>query len=140
MDNIDFLNGRPQTDTGRMSFAPTGYCDSKLMNGLFVREWSKREPKIPAFAVGPGMCKTDLARNVHIPLSRKLMMLPFLFLFVRTSHQGAQNIIHATIEDLDKLQNGGFYRDGKLSKPENEKLDSMSDTAKKLYETSLLHW
>jgi len=140
MNNIDFLNGRPQDKQGRMSFAPTGYCDSKLMNGLFVKEWCKREPKIPAFAVGPGMCKTDLARNVHMPLTRKIMMIPFLFLFVRTSHQGAQNIIHATIQDLDKLQNGGFYRYGKLSVRENEKLESMSETGKQLYETSLLHW
>lgn len=140
MDTIDFLNGRPQSNEGRMSFAPTGYCDSKLMNGLFVKEWCKREPKIPAFAIGPGMCKTDLARNVHIPLTRKIMMIPFLFFFVRSSHQGAQNIIHATIQDLDMLQNGGFYRDGKLSVRENEKLESMSDTGKQLYDVSLLHW
>ena len=136
MNNIDFENGRKSNNQGRMSFAPTGYCDSKLMNGLFVKEWCKREPKIPAFAVGPGMCKTELARNVHFPLRRKIMMIPFLFLFVRSSHQGAQNIIHATVQDLQKLQVGGFYRDGKLSVRENEKLDSMSDTGIQLYEVS----
>merc|ERR1711997_348317 len=104
-----------------MSFAPTGYCDSKLMNGVLVKE----------------VCKTELARNVHFPLTRKIMMLPFLFFFVRTSHQGAQNIIHATIQDLDMLQNGGFYRDGKLSVRENEKLELLSETGKELYDVSL---
>jgi len=137
MSSIDFVNGRAPNKQGRMSFAPTGYCDSKLMNGLFVKEWCKREPKIPAFAIGPGMCKTELARNVHFPFTRKLMMIPFLFLFVRSSHQGAQNIIHATIQDLQLLQNGGFYRDGKLSVRENEKLELMSETGKELYEVSL---
>lgn len=137
MDTIDFKNGRPPSTKGRMSFAPTGYCDSKLMNGLFVKEWCKREPKIPAFAVGPGMCKTELARNVNIPFTRKIMMIPFLFLFVRSSHQGAQNIIHTTIQDLEKLHAGGFYRDGKISSRETEKLDAMSETGKQLYEISM---
>lgn len=137
MNTVDFINGRASNKQGRMSFAPTGYCDSKLMNGLFVKEWCKREPKIPAFAIGPGMCKTELARNVHFPLSRKIMMIPFLFFFVRSSHQGAQNIIHATIQDLDLLQNGGFYRDGKLSVRENEKLELLSETGKELYDVSL---
>ena len=137
MSSIDFINGRPPNKQGRMSFAPTGYCDSKLMNGLFVKEWCKREPKIPAFAIGPGMCKTQLARNVHFPFTRKLMMIPFLFFFVRSSHQGAQNIIHATIQDLSLLENGGFYRDGKLSVRENEKLEALSETGKELYDVSL---
>ena len=65
------------------------------------------------------------------------MMIPFLFFFVRSSHQGAQNIIHATIQDLSLLENGGFYRDGKLSVRENEKLEALSETGKELYDVSL---
>ena len=47
----------------------------------------------------PGWCKTELARNVGLSLTKKILMAPFAFLFMRTSQEGAQNIIHAVLEE-----------------------------------------
>lgn len=129
IDNIDVYNGRRSDpkDKSRGSFIPTGYCDSKLMNGMFVKELAKCDKKITTVAVCPGWCKTDLARHVYIPFYRKLLMLPFMFMFMRSCDQGANNIIFAAVQDTEKLQNGGFYRDGKLQKRENDKLESLKD-------------
>ena len=129
MDNIDIFQGRkPEpSDKGRKSFAPTGYCDSKLMNALFVKELANRDEKITTVAVCPGWCNTDLARNVDIPFYKKLLMLPFMFIFMRSCNQGANNIIFAAIQDIDKLQNGSFYRDGKVQTRENEKLELLKE-------------
>ena len=49
--------------------------------------------------IGPGWCKTELARNVGLSLTKKILMAPFAFLFMRTSQEGAQNIIHAVLEE-----------------------------------------
>merc|ERR1719412_1670586 len=122
MNNIDVYNGRkanPNNKDKRISFAPTGYCDSKLMNGLFAKELANRCHKIKAVAVGPGWCKTDLARHVRFPIYKKMFMLPFMLMFMRSSNQGADNIIYTVIQDVAKLENGGFYRDGKTQKKEN---------------------
>ena len=74
-------------------------------------------------------------------------MAPFAFLFMRTSQEGAQNIIHAVLEEesffkVDNnsllngflqtiyliiifhfFQSGYFYRDFKLATKENQKVD-----------------
>ena len=128
IDNIDIINGRtPDPEKKRRGFAPTGYCDSKLMNGLFVKELAKTDKKITALAVCPGWCKTNLARHVNIPFYRKLLMLPFMLMFMRTCTQGANNIIFAAIQDKDKLENGGFYRDENVQNRENNKLESLEE-------------
>ena len=48
IDNIDIFNGRKPdlADKNRPSYAPTGYCDSKLMNGLVVKELANRYKNI----------------------------------------------------------------------------------------------
>ena len=137
IDNIDIFNGRKPDpkDRSRRSFAPTGYCDSKLMNGLFVKELANRDKKITTVAVCPGWCKTDLARHVDIPFYKKLLMLPFMFMFMRSCNQGANNIIFVAIQNIEKLQNGCFYRDGKVQTRENNKLESLKEEgmSKKLW-------
>ena len=127
IDNIDVFNGR-KTDPlaiKRPSYAPRGYCDTKLMNGLFVKELAEVEKNVTSVAVCPGWCKTNLARHVIIPIFKKVLFLPFMFMFMRTSSQGANNIIYCAIQDVDKLISGGFYRDGKIQVKEDSKLDTM---------------
>ena len=60
-DNFDhFKEGRePKTKT----IAPSGYCDSKLMNILFCKELVTRS-RVTALSVCPGWCKTGLGRNM----------------------------------------------------------------------------
>ena len=137
IDNIDVFNGR-KTDPlaiKRPSYAPRGYCDTKLMNGLFVKELAEVEKNVTSVAVCPGWCKTNLARHVIIPIFKKVLFLPFMFMFMRTSSQGANNIIYCAIQDVDKLISGGFYRDGKIQVKEDSKLDTMKSegVCKKLW-------
>ena len=136
-DNIDVYKGRQSDPIGikRPSYAPRGYCDSKLMNGLFVKELADKEKNITSVAVCPGWCKTNLARNVSIPLYKKLLFLPFMFMFMRTSKQGANNIIYCAIQDVDHLKSGGFYRDGKIQVKEDSKLETLKNegTSQKLW-------
>jgi len=133
-DNSVFYEGRA-AEAGSRKFAPTGYCDSKLMNVMFTKELVKRFPGVNGYAVCPGWCKTDLARNVHIPWYKKCLMLPFVFMFMRTAFQGAQNILYASLEEPEKLVNGGFYRDGGLQ-PQDAKVNQSADVNAKLWEIS----
>jgi len=132
-----FREGRPAVP-GSKSFAPTGYCDSKLMNVLFCKELSSRLAGrgLTTVSVCPGWCKTELARHTGIKLYQKILFLPIAFLFMRTAAQGAQNIIQAVVEDREKLCGGGFYKDCKLASAENAKFDGMSDTGRQLWELS----
>ena len=133
-DNAVFFEGRP-AEAGSRKFAPTGYCDSKLMNVMFTKELVKRFPGVNGYAICPGWCKSDLARNVYIPWYKKCLMLPFVFMFMRTAFQGAQNILYASLEDPEKLVNGGFYRDGCLQ-AEDAKVNESADANAKLWEIS----
>ena len=54
---------------------------------------------VTVVSIGPGWCKTELARNVGMSLITKILMAPFAFLFMRTGREGAQNIIHAVLEE-----------------------------------------
>ena len=62
-----FKEGR-KPEEGSKGFAPTGYCDSKLMNVLFTKELSRRVTGrgITAVSLCPGWCLTSLARHVDI--------------------------------------------------------------------------
>jgi len=132
-----FKLGRiPEVDS--KSFAPTGYCDSKLMNALFSKELSRRllGKGVTTVSLCPGFCYTDLSRNVNIPFYKKILFLPVAFMFMRTASQGAQNIIHAVVENEQNLVSGGFYKDCKLATKENGVLDGMSSIGLELWKIS----
>ena len=59
-----------------------------------------------------------------------------MFLFMRSAASGAQNIIHAVVEDKDNLVNGGFYKECKLASDDDSKMDGMSDVGMQLWEIS----
>ena len=55
----------------------------------------------------------------------------------RTSKQGAQNIIFATLEDKDKLKNGEFYKDGEIAVEQTDYVDSLGESVpRQLWEVS----
>lgn len=132
-DSRQFLEGRKLKPTDKVpSHAPVGYCDSKLMNGLFVSHLAKRlkeqgRTDVTLVSVCPGWCKTNLARHVPMPWYKKMLLAPIALLFMRSSTQGAQNIIYAVVEDSDKLKSGGLYRDFRLAEKENQKIDSLEE-------------
>ncbi|KAL9189724.1 hypothetical protein ACHAXT_009399 [Thalassiosira profunda] len=135
----DFIyDGRALAEGEKKSFAPLGYCDSKLMNMLTCRELANRLPSnITTYAVSPGFCKSSLGRNVNVPIYKKAVMVPMMRLFQRSSTQGALNIFFTVTEDKEKLQSGAMYQDGKIWEGGAELVDRLGDDVQKgLWELS----
>jgi len=138
LEGVDhFREGRQLLAGEKKSRAPTGYCDSKMMNALFAVELGKRHRGLVSVGVCPGWCTTQLARHVRMPVFVKLLFAPIAFMFMRSAWRGAQNIIQAVLEDKDNLEQGGFYRECKLATEEMEKLKGKDKDAVKLWEMSL---
>lgn len=136
VDSYDFNRGRRVSKPTRI---PTGYSDSKLMNGLFVRECAIRFPELGGvYATCPGWCKTELGRYSarNASLVKKLLMAFVALMFMRSSAQGAQNIIYLVVEDREKLKSGTMYRDGRVAEDAMEKLQKFESQAPKLWQIS----
>ena len=133
-----FKEGRPKSDEPVPADAPTGYCDSKLMNVLFAKELSVKASGrgVTTLSLCPGLCKTSIFRNSNASYLKIFLAMPILFLFMRSAASGAQNIIQAVLEDEDTLVNGGFYEECKLSAMKNAKFDDLSDIGQQLWEIS----
>jgi len=133
-----FKEGRPKLDEPVPANAPTGYCDSKLMNVLFAKELSVKASGrgVTTLSLCPGLCNTSIFRNSDASFLKKFLAMPILLLFMRSAASGAQNIIQAVLEDEDTLVNGGFYQECKLSAENNAKFDDMSENGQKLWEIS----
>jgi len=127
-----------QTDPSKRSHAPSGYCDSKLMNALFTRELASRVAGkgVGAVCVCPGWCYTDLARHTGLNVWKKILFAPIAFMFMRSARQGAANINWAVVEEEDKLVPGGFYRDKKVTEAEAGKLAGLAEMQARLWKES----
>jgi len=130
-----FKEGRPKSDEPVPADAPTGYCDSKLMNVLFAKELSVKASGrgVTTLSLCPGLCSTSIFRNSDATFWKILIAMPILFLFMRSAASGAQSIIQAVLEDEETLVNGGFYEECKLSAEKNAKFDEMSDNGQQLW-------
>lgn len=136
----DFVHdGRVLEADAKKSFAPLGYCDSKLMNMLTCRELAAKlqGSNVSTYAISPGFCKSQLGRNVQVPTYKKMLMVPLMRLFQRSSEQGAQNIIFAVTEDKTKLESGAMYQDGKVWEDGVKLVETLGDDLQKgLWELS----
>jgi len=128
-----FKEGRPTPAKG--GFAPTGYCDSKLMNALFTKELAARTG-LPTMCCCPGFCYTQLSRNVSMPTYKKILFLPIMVMFMRSAARGAHNIIHGAVEPLNNLTSAGFYRECVVSTEDETRLNSMQEEMAKLWTRS----
>ena len=129
MDTKEFLvKGREQSKKLSESFAPSGYCDSKLMNILTCRRLASEleESNVTTYSVCPGFCHSQLERHVDMPLIARL--------FQRSSVRGAQNIVFTTVQDKSCLINGGFYQEGKVNQ---EMMTSHQDIERPLWDLSM---
>lgn len=118
-----------------------GYANSKLANILYANELSRRlaGDGVGVFAVSPGIVKTNLGRHRPLSLPMKILLAPFMALFLRTPFQGAQTLVYcATEPDLEKPEaSGKFYRDCKEAPLVEGHQANDAEVAKKLYEKSL---
>ncbi|TRY68392.1 hypothetical protein TCAL_06208 [Tigriopus californicus] len=127
--------GRVLDPTERKKYDSPGYNDSKLMNSLFAKALAQIVPdRVGVYSVSPGWCYTDLFRGGS--WLKKLLILPFAFLFMRSASRGAQNIVHAVVEDKGQLTNGAYYADCQLALKENKKLDAMASEGQELWRLS----
>ena len=64
LDRYDHFREGRQPEPDYKSIAPTGYCDSKLMNVLFNKELARRVSGrgVMAVCLCPGFCSTQLNR------------------------------------------------------------------------------
>jgi len=118
-----------------------GYANSKLANILYGSELSRRlgGTGVFVYSVSPGIVKTELGRHRPLSLPLKIILSPFMALFLKTPYQGAQTSVYCATElNLEnESASGKFYRDCKETalvsghQAENEEL------ARKLYDLSL---
>ena len=134
----DFIyDGRVPEEGEKPSFAPTGYCDSKLMNALTCRELAARlrgsTSKITAYAVSPGFCQSRLDREVSARMAPyiKMIFLPLMRFFQRSSAQGAYNVLFVLMEDKTKLESGSMYQDGVVWKEGLTQFEALGNAVQK---------
>mmetsp|Transcript_8240 Transcript_8240/g.15404 ORF Transcript_8240/g.15404 Transcript_8240/m.15404 type:complete len:362 (-) Transcript_8240:92-1177(-) len=132
----DFVyDGRIPGADGKRSFAPMGYCDSKLMNMLTSRELAARlqesQSNVTTYCVSPGFCQSQLGRNTQLPFYKRILMRPLMRFFQRSSNQGAQNIIFTVTEDKSKLVSGAMYQDGVIWEDGVKLMDTLGDDLQK---------
>ncbi|KAJ8675633.1 hypothetical protein QAD02_011419 [Eretmocerus hayati] len=132
---IDFenLNGEKGLQVkGRMN---PGYCNSKLANAYFGHELAKKTENtgVCVYLVCPGFAYTGLFRHVKRSWFHYIMFFPVALLYLRTSNQGAQTVLHCSTEsDLSK-ESGKMYRDCKVYVPKKEVIP---EAAERLWQVS----
>ncbi|XP_037028762.1 retinol dehydrogenase 13-like [Bradysia coprophila] len=73
------------------------YCDSKLANFYFARELYKKGFDVHVLC--PGLCHTDFFRDFNPRWYHYVLFSPIVWLMLRSSEQGAQNIIHCATDN-----------------------------------------
>ncbi len=96
-------------------YSPQGaYSQSKLALALFTRYLNKKVEKsnVKVVAVHPGVARTDLLRDLpkvwYLNILQTIQT-PFWYYFTKSPWYGAQTVLHCSLEELDKLEGGGYY-------------------------------
>ncbi|XP_063041284.1 retinol-DH_like_SDR_c domain-containing protein isoform X2 [Engraulis encrasicolus] len=113
------------------------YRQSKLANLLFTRELSRRTRAagVSAFALHPGVIRTELGRHVQtrFPLLSALLQAP-AWLLMKTPRQGAQTSIYCAVTEGLEVHSGCYFSDCRLKEPAPEGKDDIA--AMKLWDVS----
>lgn len=75
------------------------YANSKLANVYFARELYKRG--YDAHVLCPGLCNTDFFRDYNPKWYHYVLFSPIVWLMLRSSKQGAQNIIYCATDNIN---------------------------------------
>ncbi|XP_017132709.1 retinol dehydrogenase 13 [Drosophila elegans] len=112
--NKDDLNSEKSYDR------KMAYCQSKLANILFTRMLSKRleGTGVTVNALHPGVVNTELFRNTPFLGSKfgKLLIAPFIWIFIKTKKNGAQTSLYAALDPILKDVSGQYFSDCKPKK------------------------
>jgi NAD(P)-dependent dehydrogenase (short-subunit alcohol dehydrogenase family) len=81
------------------------YSVSKLANVLFTRELARREPRVHAYALHPGVVASDVWRRVPWPVR------PLIKLFMLSTEDGAKTTLYCATSPDVADQTGRYYDD-----------------------------
>ena len=81
-------------DNKKRSFAPTGYSDTKLMNGLFAKSLAQKFPQIQAFGVCPGNYIANILLWDHLPVLVTAANIGELSLLPYASSVPLSSVVH----------------------------------------------
>jgi WW domain-containing oxidoreductase len=129
-EGIDFTNL-----AGEKYYKPwTFYGQSKFANLLFAKELARRfkDTKKTAFAVHPGVIKTNLARSMN-PVLQAIFGLGE-HLFLKSIEQGAATECYLASNPSVSSLSGNYFADCNPKSPRNDAENP--DLAKKLWEVS----
>ncbi|XP_055609935.1 retinol dehydrogenase 12-like isoform X2 [Uranotaenia lowii] len=108
--SIDFDNFGKWVDRPRGERLNILYGNSKLMNFYFGRELYKKGYDVHVLC--PGLCNTDFFRDYNPKWYHYVLFSPIVLLFLRSSKQGAQNIVHCATDNVntvDKNPSTGYF-------------------------------
>jgi NAD(P)-dependent dehydrogenase (short-subunit alcohol dehydrogenase family) len=120
---------------GEKYYSPwTFYGQSKIANLLFAKELANRftGTKKTAYALHPGVIKTNLARSMN-PILQAVFGLGE-HLFLKSIAQGAATQCYLATNANVTQYSGSYFADSNLKKPRNDAENK--DLAKKLWEVS----
>ena len=97
------------------------YAQSKLANILFVRELARRDEEVKAFAVHPGLVRTDVVRNMPWYLRHPNAVFGFaVAAFQKTPAAGAWTTVYcATSDDVLADPSGSYYANSRRTAVED---------------------
>ena len=129
-EGIDFDNLAGEKNYSAWSF----YGQSKIANLLFAKELARRfsGTKKTAYAVHPGVIKTNLARSMNLILRVVFGLGEHLFL--KTVPQGAATECYVATNPNVISESGNYFADCNTKTPRKD--SENSELAKKLWEVS----
>lgn len=106
-DNLQFERNYEMVDA---------YSHSKLYNILFTRELARRvkDDGIKVVSLSPGVVNTDINRNLKEKWYSRIflgVLRPIFWLMVPSPERGAQTSLYLSLEEHEKLIDGGYYSD-----------------------------
>ncbi len=127
---IDFENLSGENGYNDWKF----YGQSKFANLLFAKELARRfsTTKKTAYAMHPGVIKTNLSRSMH-PIQQFVFGL-FEPIFLKSVPQGAATECYLASSPDIISNSGGYFADSNLAKPRRDAENP--EVAKKLWEVS----
>lgn len=106
------------------------YQQSKLGDILLAKQFDKLYSHLSAYAVHPGVLKTNLGR--HMSIGKKLAFMiknPIAIMTMKEPEEGAATQVMVAILPESELHNGAYYADCKVSE-ETESARNMEDAMK----------
>jgi NAD(P)-dependent dehydrogenase (short-subunit alcohol dehydrogenase family) len=97
-----------------------GYCQSKLANILFAKEFNKRweQKGIKAVSLHPGVINTELTRSYKDSFLKRFVFAlfhPMIYYVCKSEWYGSQTTVYCAVCEHNQLPGGAYFADCKVS-------------------------